>query len=864
MANLNDLYAKYKSSEGGLTSNQAQENSKFGINQLDKQNRDSLIKKFAMQFKNLMVIVLLISAIVSTIVSLATHTYEDLFEGAIIFVIVIINALIGVFQERKAEEALELLAQTTAPKSRVMRDGKVCMISSSEIVVGDVVLLKAGEFVPADMVLINSNNLKVNESSLTGESEAVFKDATADVKEDTPLAEQTNKCFSGTSITYGNGKGIVVSVGKNTQIGKIAKLLTSKPTKTPLEKNMERIGKVITYGVLIIVAIVFFVQIVFSKVEFMQAFLTAVALAVAAIPESLPAVITIIMALGVERLAKHGAIVKTLSSVETLGSCNAICTDKTGTLTQNKMTVKSIYASDTLLTQNFSGETYNTILTAITLCNNAKPVASGGFSGDATETSLLEFASKQTKLQFNPRLYEIPFDSSRKLMSTVNNIDGTGYLYCKGAHDYLLKKCKFIQTDNGINELTTDHILSINSAGEQMSNNAQRVIGVAYKKVKTENDYTEENLIFLGLVGIIDPIRPQALASINKLKSAGLKPIMITGDHPSTAYAIAKELGIANNKNQVLTGADLDSIPIKKLHKVIKNYSVFARVTAEHKTKIVEALQKAKCIVGFSGDGINDAPSIKKADIGICMGSGTDVTKSVSDVILTTDNYETIVVAVEQGRTIFNNIQKTLLFLISTNMVEVLGIFVSAIMLKGATFLLPSQILFINLVTDGLPAFALGLEKTETDIMNNPPRSTSSTIFNGIGWQILWQGFVQTFVVMIMFVVALNLCSNEVASTMVFITICLMQLLHSINCKTLRSITKVNLLSNKTFNISFIALLSLILIISLVPTIASLFGLCTLTGIQWLIVVACSISIIPLVEICKYLTNHKPKHKHGK
>ena len=855
---FNSLFTKYNSSKKGLSSNQAQINKKYGENILQKYKKDGFLKKFFLQFKNLMVIVLLISAIVSTIVSLLTKEYSDLFEGAIIFAIVIVNAVIGVIQENKAEVALELLNQKTQPQSRVYRDGKVVVINSNDIVVGDVVLLKAGEFVPADMILLESNELKANESSLTGESIDVVKDHTITTSQTTALAEKSNWCFKGTNITYGTGCGLVIAVGKNTEMGKIAKQLVIKPSKTPLEKNIEKIGKVITYGVLIIVAIVFLTQLIFSdKFDFMQAFLTAVALAVAAIPESLPAVITIIMALGVEKLAKQGAIVKTLSSVETLGSCTCLCTDKTGTLTQNKMTVTSVFVNNK--TGNFENDNYYQLfLSAINCCNNAE-ISENGFIGDSTEVSLKTYIKKvspKTLQSTAIRLNEIPFDSSRKIMTTLNKINNKTFVFVKGALDFLMPKCTHIVINNKVVKLDNTQKLLINSQHSNMTNKGQRVIAVAYKESGT---LTEDNLILLGLVGITDPPRQEVYESIQKCFSAGLKPIMITGDHPDTAFAIAKDLKIATNKNQVITGADIDNLSAKQLAKIINDYCVFARVTPSHKTKIVKALKHTGKIVGFTGDGINDAPSIKQADIGVCMGNGTDVTKSVSDLIISTNDYSTIVLAIEQGRTIFNNIQKTLLFLLSTNIVEVLGLFVCAIVIPNSTFLLPSQILFINLVTDSLPAFALGLEKTENNIMQKPPRNPNNTIFSEIGWHILLQGFTQTLIVLIMFVTALNLWGNQIASSMVFITICLMQIIHSVNCKTLRSITKVNIFNNKTFNISFVALLALILFISLVPFCQTLFNINTLNLLQWLIVVGCSLLIVPIVEICKYIINHKPK-----
>lgn len=863
MNNLDSIFKKYNSSIYGLTSTQAKENAKLGINKLSDAKKTSFLTKFFLQFKNLMVIVLLISAIVSTIVSLATKEYGDLFEGGLIFVIVILNAIIGVIQENKAEVALDSLKKLSSPKSKVIRDGKTTIISAEDIVVGDVVLIKNGDYIPADLLLIDSNNLKADESSLTGESLAVYKDHNFHSTENTPLAEKSNYCFSGTNITYGNGKGIVIAVGHNTEIGKIAGITKSKNDKTPLEKNMEHIGKVITYGVLIIVSIVFFAQLIFNPTfNFIQSFLTAIALAVAAIPESLPAVITIIMALGVEKLAKHGAIVKTLSSVETLGSCTCIATDKTGTLTQNKMQVKNVYYNGQNVS-NYNEESLDLLFKAITLCNNSTLDKTGNYLGDATETSLMNFAKKHYNMEKNKnceRIYEIPFDSNRKIMSTINIVGNKKYMFCKGATDYLIKRCSHILINNKIEKLDYEQILKISNLHDKFAKSGQRVIAVAYKETDNKE---ENNLILISLIGIIDPPRDNVKPSIEKCLSAGLKPIMITGDHQATAFAIAKELGIAKSETEVITGSDLDSLSDKQLPKVIKKYSVFARVTPEHKSRIVKALKKSGNIVGFTGDGINDAPSIKLANIGVCMGSGTDFTKSVSDLIISTDDYSTIVLAIEQGRTIFNNIQKVLLFLLSTNIVEVLGIFISTLVIPNSIFLLPSQILFINLVTDSLPAFALGLEKTENNIMQKPPRSTKATIFDGIGWHILLQGFTQTFIVMIMFVFALNYFGNNVASTMVFITICMMQIIHAINCKTIRSITKVNIFSNKTFNISFILLLALILIISLVTPLASMFGLVQLSLLQWLFVALTSISIIPIVEICKFLLNHTPK-KHKK
>ena len=859
------LFEKYHTSLNGLTAPQAKENEKFGKNILNQSKKPGFFARFFKQFANLMVMVLLVSAIVSTIVSLVSQEYGDLFESALIFVIVIANALIGVVQENKAEVALEEIKKLSSPKTTVVRDGKIQKIDSTEIVVGDLVQLNMGDNIAADIVLIETNNFKTNESLLTGESENILKDANFCSDDKMPLSERKNMCYAGTSATSGNARGIVVAVGGGTQMGKIADLLDAKPPKSPLEKNMEHVGKVITYGVLIVVAIVFFAQLLFSnEFNFMSSFLTAVALAVAAIPESLPAVITIVMALGVERLAKNGAIVKSLASVETLGSCTCIASDKTGTLTQNKMQVASVYTLDKTYSKTEFSVVPKTLIKAGFFCNNTKKDDSGNYIGDATETSIINFVKKHNlinkNLQYN-RIYELPFDSTRKIMSVLIKQGGQNTQYTKGAIDFLLPKCTMVLDNGRERELVADDIVKIYRAHNNFAKKGQRVICVAYKNT---NVLEESNLVFVGLFGIVDPPREEVKESILKCKAAGLKPIMITGDHPTTAFAIARELGIATHENQVITGADIDSIPAKNLPNSIKNCSVFARVSPEHKTKIIKALKKQGNIVGFTGDGLNDAPSIKQADIGVCMGSGTDVSKSAADLIISTDNYATIVLAVEQGRTIFNNIQKVLLFLLSTNMVEVLGIFVAAIIMPNNTFLLPSQILFVNLVTDSLPAFALGLEKTEIDIMQKPPRNPKSTIFSGIGWPILIQGFIQSFVVVIMYTVCLHSFGNEVASTMAFATICFMQIIHAINCKTLRSITKINFLSNKTFNISFIVQFALILAVCTISPLQTMFGLVALNFVQWLIVAICSLSIIPIVEICKYFSNHKfifDKHK---
>lgn len=865
---ISDIFKEFGSSENGLNDSSVSKNrEKYGANQLDKKKKESFLKRFLLQFKNLMIIVLILSAIISSVVAICKKEYGDLFEGGLIFIIVFMNALIGALQEKKAEDSIALLAKKTEPHAKVIRNGKTIFVATEDIVCGDIVCLSSGDFVCADARLIESSSLKCDESTLTGESHPSAKNAQKILKPNTPLAEQSNMVFSGTSVTYGNAKAIVTSVGKNTEMGKIAKMLSSSvKEKTPLEKNIDKIGKLLTFAILGIVAIVFLVEIIFSKnISFLEAFLISVALAVAAIPESLPAVITIVMTLGVVRLAKQKAIVKTLSSVETLGCCNIICTDKTGTLTQNKMTIRHIFANQKLI-ENFEENNFELekLYTAIALCNNATISENQAIVGDATETAMLAhllkhaptFACLREKYE---RKKEFAFDSERKIMSTINKCENITQMFCKGAIDFLLPRCKSILINHEILPLSSFHLSQILEKTKVLAEKAERVLGVAFKPISSQNleNETEDNLVFVGFVGIVDPPKEEAKQAIKQCFKAGLKPIMITGDHPDTAFAIAKELKIANNKKQIMTGNQLDSISVDNLAKIIDNFSVFARVSPEHKLKIVKALKKQGKIVAMTGDGVNDAPSIAEANIGICMGkSGTDVTKSVSDIVVTDDNYSTIVLAIKQGRTIYSNIQKIILFLLSTNAVEVLGIFVSAIVLRNAVFLLPSQILFINLVTDSFPAFALGLEKTEKNIMEKPPRNTKENLFSGkIGTSILYQSVVQTFIVLIVFVFALHTYGNTVASTMVFIIICLMQIIHSINCKTTNSIFSINIFNNRSFNISFLGLLGLILTVAFVPFLQTAFGICPLSLRQWIVVLVASLSIIPLVEICKFFVN---------
>ena len=871
---INQIYKELNSSKNGLSDSEAESCRKeFGENKLDKQKKSSFFKKLLMQFKNIMIIILLISAVISGTSAILEKTYENLFEGLLILVIVLINAIVGVIQEQKAENALEALASSTEPYAKVFRNGSLQKIRIHELVVGDIVELKTGDFIPADIRIISSTNLRCNESSLTGESHSVAKSEKTISKNNLPLAEQENMCFSGTSITSGHCTGIVVATGKNTEIGKIAKILSTEiKEKTPLEKNIDKIGKVLTFAVLGIVFVVFLVQILFNKnLNLMDALLIAVALAVAAIPESLPAVITIIMALGVQKLARKNAIVKKLSAVETLGCCNVICSDKTGTLTKNEMSVRHLYISETIFdTQKEISQNLEQFYKISALCNNAI-IDKNNITADATETAIIKFLLKskidiQKLKSENKRIKEYEFNSSNKTMSVICENSGTQSLYTKGAIDYIINNCSRILLNGTEKPLSEKQKNKILQANESICAEGERVIAFAYKTInlsvssdmstqssKINNTAPNSDLVFVGFLGIIDPPRPEAQKAIKECQSAGLKTIMITGDHPLTALSIAKSLGIAKSKKEVLTGSELNKLSDYELERVINKYSVFARVTPEHKLMIVKALKKNGNVVAMTGDGVNDAPSIKSANIGACMGiTGTDVTKEVADIIISDDNFATLVVAVKEGRTIYQNISKTILFLISTNLVEVLGIFITSLVIPGAIFLLPVQILFINLVTDSLPAFALGIEPPEKNIMQNPPRDPNKSLLSGtIGTSIIYQGFIQTLIVLIMFVFARNYYGDAVASTMSFLTICLMQIIHAINCKTEKSIFKINIFKNKFFNFSFITLLALILSVYFVPFLANIFGLTILTGTQWLFIIITSLSIIPLVEIGK-------------
>ena len=781
-----------------------------GKNILPQKKQESKLVRFLKQFCDIMIIILLVASSISITVAIVEKTYSEMVDGFIILAIVFLNAIIGFVQEIKAEKEMKALLSMSEPEAKVKRNGEIIKIHSSELVVGDIVLLEAGDIVPADLRLIESANLKCNESSLTGESVPVDKDANTVLNDKTALADRRNMAYKGSVITIGRGEGVVVAIGKDTELGKIATMLNqTKKSDTPLQKNIKLVGKIITIIVLIIATLTFVLELLLKENgSIIEAFLTAVAISVAAIPESLPAVITIIMSMGVSRLSKKKAIVKRLHAVETLGSTQIICSDKTGTLTQNVMTVKKLFYNQRMQdAQNNQSLTFNRLLKIMTLCNDSKRNKKG-YVGDPTETALSEFAEKNGLNKSDAekdykRVGEIPFDSNRKLMSTLNKENNNIYCYTKGAPDVILQKCDKILLNNKEIPLTKELLDEVLNANIKMGDNALRVLGFAYKKIspnKKINSVEENNLTFVGLVGMIDPPRKEVYEAVKICKKSKMIPIMITGDHKNTAYAIAHELGICENKNQVMLGRELDKLSDEEYKKIIYNIKVYARVSPENKVRIVKTFKDMGKIVAMTGDGVNDAPSLKTADIGVGMGiTGTDVTKEVADMIVTDDNFATIIVAVEEGRRIYTNIKKTVGFLFSANMAEILSLFVATIIFPNLTFMLPVQILFVNLITDSLPAIALGLEPPEKNIMDKAPRKSKDTIFsNGVGIQIVSMGIIQTITILFAFAIGYKMFnSNDIATSMAFYTLNLAQLSYLLSIRLNKSAFVNNPFTNK-------------------------------------------------------------------
>ena len=885
-----DVIKKVVSSPIGLDESDAKERLiRDGKNEIKEKPRRSGFLRFLDQFKDMMILVLIVAAIVSAVLVFIEPEpdYIELIDSGVILLIVFINAIIGFVQENKANKALDALKNLNKPFAKVMREGELKRIKSEEIVVGDIVILEAGDIVPADLRLIESKSLKIEEASLTGESLPTEKDADIILKNDTPLGDRKNMAFASGIVSYGRGVGIVVATGMDTEMGKIATMLNvEEKSETPLQGQLAKTAKYLSFLVLGIAFVVFVMQVIVGGLNaesIKSSFLTAVAIAVAAIPEGLPAVVTIVLALGVKRMSEKKAIVKNLPAVETLGCCQVICSDKTGTLTLNKMTVKELYTLDR---GNFYKEDCEFVdkglehlIKGLVLCNDTVE-NKDNLVGDPTETALVAYAKKigltvrEIKRTYK-RIDEIPFDSKRKLMSTVHLDNENKISYTKGAVDMLLKRCTKIFSNDTIRDITEEDIENIKKANKEMGYNALRVLALAFKIQDFELDKLESELIFVGLVGMIDPPRPEVKNAVETCKKAGMKPVMITGDHLDTAKAIAKEIGIFEEGNLAITGAELDKMSDEEFLDKLPNIRVFARVSPENKVRIVKAFKSIKVIVAMTGDGVNDAPSIKSADIGIGMGiTGTDVSKNVSDMILSDDNFATIITAVEEGRKVYSNIKKAVQYLLSANIAEVLCLFIttlmSLIMNKPLMFLSAIMILWINLVTDSLPALALGVEKAEKDIMLKAPRKTNSSLFSGVtGKEIIIQGLMQTFLTMFSYLMGAFVFTNGTeatildhrqAMTMAFITLSLIQLFHSYNSRSQKqSLFSSNLFENKFLNISFVVGLVLVIIPCVVPFFQTFFETANLNIYEWLVAVGSAIAIIPFVEIEKLISRKRNK-----
>ncbi|HEL1045307.1 TPA: cation-translocating P-type ATPase [Streptococcus equi subsp. zooepidemicus] len=863
------VLAQLESSRKGLTSTEAQQRlAAYGRNELDEGEKRSLFMKFLDQFKDLMIIILVAAAFLSVV----TEGMEGLTDAIIILAVVILNAAFGVYQEGQAEAAIEALKSMSSPLARVRRDGHVIEVDSKELVPGDIVLLEAGDVVPADMRLLEVNSLKIEEAALTGESVPVEKDLSREVSADAGIGDRVNMGYQNSNVTYGRGMGVVTNTGMYTEVGHIAGMLANADeTDTPLKQNLDNLSKILTYAILVIAAVTFAVGVFLRGQRPLEGLMTSVALAVAAIPEGLPAIVTVVLSLGTQVLAKRNAIIRKLPAVETLGSTEIIASDKTGTLTVNQMTVEKVYTNGALQESSADIAFDNNTLRVMNFANDTKVDPAGKLIGDPTETALVQFGldhrfDVREALVSEPRVAELPFDSDRKLMSTVHKqADGRYFIAVKGAPDQLLKRVTQIEENGEIRPITEADKQTILATNKDLAKQALRVLMMAYKYTEAipalETEVVEAELIFSGLVGMIDPERPEAAQAVKVAKEAGIRPIMITGDHQDTAEAIAKRLGIIEEDgvDHVFTGAELNELSDEAFQKVFRQYSVYARVSPEHKVRIVKAWQNEGKVVAMTGDGVNDAPSLKTADIGIGMGiTGTEVSKGASDMVLADDNFATIIVAVEEGRKVFSNIQKTIQYLLSANMAEVFTIFLAT--LFGWDVLQPVHLLWINLVTDTLPAIALGVEPAEPGVMKHKPRGRKSSFFDGgVKEAILYQGALQTVLVLGVYGFALmfpeHTSYHDVhadALTMAYVTLGLIQLVHAYNVKSVyQSIFTVGLFKNKLFNysipVAFVALMATVV----VPGFNKFFHVTHLTLTQWLVVIVGSLLMVAFVELVK-------------
>ena len=881
--------------EKGLSKEQIEEKKKeYGFNELKAKKKKSLFVKFLEQFKDFMIIILIIAAIISGIVGVAEG--EGITDTIIILIVVIVNAIIGVAQENKAEKSLEALQKLSSHASKVIRDGKLVVVPARKLVPGDIVVLETGDYIAADLRLIEAVNLKVQESSLTGESLPVEKETEAMKEEKVGIGDRINQVFSSGLVTYGRGKGIVVETGMNTEVGKIAGIINDTiDTETPLQIKLNKLGKTLGIVAIIICIIIFIVGIAIGK-DAMEMFMTAVSLAVAAIPEGLAAVSTIVLAIGVQKMVKKNAIVKKLPAVETLGSATVICSDKTGTLTQNKMTVQKVFYDNILQNVqdakvNNNNEELKQLVYISMLCNDTKVGVDNVLTGDPTETALVDMGFE---LDFNPsvleefpRVEEIPFDSDRKLMTTVHKMEDKYIVYTKGGIDELLKCSTSYNINGEIKQDLEEYKKTIEINNEAMAKEALRVLAMAYKELdhiptKEEIKDLESNLTYIGMVGMIDPPREEAKEAVKKCKKAGIKTVMITGDHKITATAIAKELGILENEEEAITGTELEEMSQEDLEKNIRNYSVYARVSPEHKVRIVKAWQKQGEIVAMTGDGVNDAPSLKTADIGCSMGIvGTDVAKEAADVILTDDNFATVVSAVEEGRRIYDNILKAIQFLLSSNVGEIVVLFIAILITPwlSSVFnidvnlivpLLPIHILWINLVTDSLPALALAVDPAEEDVMERKPNKPEKGIFTkGMTWRIVYQGIMIGIITLAAFIIGLATPDKdlpviegltneeirvEIGQTMAFTVLALSELVHVFNIRNnKKSIFKTKAFNNKTLLLAIGVSAALMLVILFIPALRHIFSIPVLPTANIIEIILLVFSPIVIVEIFKLL-----------
>lgn len=872
-----EVLKNYDSSEKGLTQAQADERlQKNGKNKLAEAKKETLLHRFLMQLADPMIIILIVAAVISAITSVYEHEFPS--DVIIIMFVVIINAILGVYQESKAEKAIEALQEIAAATSHVIRDGKTVTVHSEDIVTGDIVVLEAGDSVPADCRIIKSASMKIEEAALTGESVPVNKQTepiNPEGSDDVPLGDRKNMCYMGSNVVYGRGEAVVVATGMDTEMGKIADALNdAKEGDTPLQIKLNQLSKILSYLVLGICVFIFAIDVIRTLVtgqsltfdSMLDTFMVAVSLAVAAIPEGLAAVVTIVLSIGVTKMSKRNAVIRRLTAVETLGCTQIICSDKTGTLTQNKMTVVE-----------FKGDNENLIAQAMALCSDAK-LEDGEVKGEPTEAALVEWARKLEmpkpvlEEEF-PRVAEAPFDSSRKMMSTVHKSIKHGFVqYTKGAPDVVLGRCTQALV-NGKRVAMTDEVKEeILAQNKEMADKALRVLCVAMKSYsdipESESpEFLEKDLCYIGLAGMIDPVRPEVVDAIVQAREAGIRPIMITGDHKDTAVAIAKQLGIAEDASCAITGSQLNNLSDEELENEIEKYSVYARVQPEHKVRIVNAWKNKGMVTAMTGDGVNDAPSIKNADIGIGMGiTGTDVTKNVADMVLADDNFATIVSAVEEGRRIYDNIRKSIQFLLSSNLSEVLTIFVAT--LFGFTILEPVHLLWINLITDSFPALALGMEKGDRDIMKREPRSSKDGIFaNGLGFDVAWQGVMVTVVTLAAYFVGMHLAQgteefvHQNGMTMAFLTLSMAEIFHSFNMRSRRE--SIFAMKNQNKYLLGAMVLSLILttVVIYVPFLANMFDFAAISALEYFISMLLAISVIPIVEIVKLIQRALEKKK---